>query len=148
MTIRKAVSGDVSKLFELEQELFQAENYPLSRASFFYHVKNNLLYIAEVEGIIAGYVLALVKRKDAKLYSIGVAKAYRGRKIAYKLLEVIIAELLAMDFKQIVLEVRTDNQNAVTLYENFGFKVKKIVKSFYRDGCDAYLMAFKVRDKN
>jgi ribosomal-protein-alanine N-acetyltransferase len=140
MIIRKATSSDVSKLFALEQEIFTAENYPLSRASFAYHTKNNLLYVAEIDGKIAGYVLALVKRAKAKLYSIGVSQAFRGKKIAHVLLETIVHELFSMNFKQIVLEVRIDNEAAIALYKFLGFQIKKTLKSFYLDGCDAYFM--------
>jgi ribosomal-protein-alanine N-acetyltransferase len=147
MIIRKALSFDVSKLFALEQEIFTPENFPLSRGSFAYHVKNNLLYVAEIEGDVAGYALALVKRTNAKIYSIGVSKTYRGKKIAHKLLEAIMNELIAMGFKQILLEVRTDNEAAIALYKNFGFNVQKTAKAFYRDGCDAYIMEFEHADK-
>lgn len=140
MIIRKATSSDVSKLFALEQEIFTSENFPLSRGSFAYHVKNNLVYVAEVDGNIAGYILALIKRANAKIYSIGVSKLYRGRQIALKLLETVMNELISMDFKQTLLEVRTDNEVAISLYKNFGFRIKKTAKAFYRDGCDAYIM--------
>jgi ribosomal-protein-alanine N-acetyltransferase len=142
MIIRRALPSDVSKLFALEQELFTAENFPLSKGSFSYHVKNNLLYVAEIDGKIAGYILALVKRTKAKVYSIGVSHAFRGKKIASKLLKIIMTELNSMNFKQIVLEVRTDNKAAIALYLNFGFEIKKTVPLFYRDGCDAYIMEF------
>ena len=140
MKIRKAQKSDVSSLYALEGELFLKENYPLSRGSFAYHVQNNLLYVAEVEGKIAGYVLVLVKRKNAKLYSIGVAKAYRNRKISHKLLKAVYKELESMGFETLLLEVRVDNEIAIALYEKEGFKVQKKLKYFYRDGCDAYLM--------
>lgn len=140
MIIRKATSSDVSKLFALEQEIFTSENFPLSRGSFAYHVKNNLVYVAEVDGNIAGYILALIKCANAKIYSIGVSKLYRGRQIALKLLETVMNELISMDFKQTLLEVRTDNEVAISLYKNFGFSIKKTAKAFYRDGCDAYIM--------
>lgn len=142
MIIRKATSSDVSKLFALEQEIFTQENFPLSKASLVYHVKNNLVYVAEVDGNIAGYVLALVKRKNAKVYSLGVSQDYRGKKIARRLLLEVITQLFDMDFKQIFLEVRRDNVNAVTLYKSVGFRIQKIAKAFYRDGCDAYIMVF------
>ncbi len=142
MILRKAISSDVSKLFALEQELFSVENFPLSRASFAYHVKNNLLYIAEIDGKTAGYALALIKRTHAKIYSIGVSEVFRGKKIASKLLETLLHEL-SLNFKKITLEVRTDNENAITLYKKFNFTIQKIEKAFYRDGCDAYIMEFQ-----
>jgi ribosomal-protein-alanine N-acetyltransferase len=102
--------------------------------------------LAEVDGNVAGYVLVLIKRANAKLYSIGVSEAYRGKKIAPNLLEVILKELLALGFEKILLEVRTDNKVAIALYENFGFSIKKELKAFYLDGCDAYLMQMKYKD--
>jgi [ribosomal protein S18]-alanine N-acetyltransferase len=140
MKIRKAESFDVSKLFALEQKLFSSANFPLSRGSLAYHVKNNMLLVAEAEGEMAGYVLALVKRSHAKLYSIGVCEAYRGKKIAFKLLEALSAELISLGFSKLLLEVRVDNERAIALYKDFGFILKKQLKAFYRDGCDAYLM--------
>lgn len=138
--IRKAKTSDISKLFALEKELFTSENFPLSRGSFAYHVKNNLLLVAELDESIAGYVLVLVKYNNAKLYSIGISKTYRGKKIASKLLEAVSEELIALDFKKILLEVRVDNEAAISLYKDFGFTFTKRVKAFYRDGCDAYIM--------
>lgn len=140
MTVRRAESCDVSKLYALEQKLFSIENYPLSRGSIAYHVRNNLLYIAEIDGDIAGYILVLIKRKNAKLYSIGISEAYRGKKIAQKLLGFISDEILSLGFIGLLLEVRTDNEAAIALYEKVGFNVVKRLKAFYRDGCDAYLM--------
>ena len=144
MRIRQAVSSDVSKLFALEGTLFAPQNFPLTRGSFAYHVKNSLICVAEADGEIAGYALALVKRTNPKLYSIGVGEAFRGKKIAPKLLEDVIARLAAMGFKKILLEVRTDNEAAIALYENFGFGVKKVVKAFYLDGCDAFVMELEL----
>lgn len=140
MIIRKAQTSDVSKLYALEKELFSIDNYALSRASFAYHVRNNLLYIAEVDGKIIGYALALIKRKKAKLYSIGVSKAHRGEKIAEKLWEVIYEDLISRGFSCFLLEVRIYNEVAISLYKKIGFDVVKLLKGFYRDGCDAYLM--------
>lgn len=145
MTIRKAKPSDVSSLFTLEQKLFCVENFPLSRASFTYHVRNNLLYVAEVEGDTAGYILVLIKRANAKLYSIGVGSSYRAMGIAKKLLETIYAELALLGFKRLFLEVRVDNDIAISLYKKMGFSIVKNLKAFYLDGCDAYLMKLDIQ---
>ena len=147
MTITKASISDVKKLYRLEQEIFGVENFPLSRGSFYYHVRHNLLYVAKTdEGAIAGYALALIRRRDAKLYSLGVDKAHRGGKIACMLMEKISQELTSLGFKRIVLEVRTDNEGAIALYTKLGFSVNKTIEGFYRDGCDAYLMEMDYAD--
>jgi ribosomal-protein-alanine N-acetyltransferase len=144
MILRKAEISDVSSLYVLERELFLPQNYPLSRGSFLYHVKNNLLYVVEVDGKVAGYILVLVKRKKAKIYSLGVSKAYRNRKISQELLRLAFQEILALGFKRVLLEVRTDNEAAIALYKKMGFSELKKLKAFYGDGCDAYLMQLEM----
>lgn len=140
MKIRKVELHDASELFALEQKLFLSENYPLSKSSFYYHIKNNMLFVVEIDKKIAGYILVLIKRKNPKLYSIGVEAQFRGKKIAQKLLGFSIKELSNMGFKSLLLEVRVDNKAAINLYEKIGFVIKKNLNKFYLDGCDAYLM--------
>ena len=141
MTLRKALSGDVRSLYMLEQTLFGTENFPLSKQSLYYHVRHNLLYVAQSDtGEIAGYVLALIRRKNAKIYSLGVAQNFRGLKIARRLMQAMMRELQALAFARSILEVRTDNPEAISLYKSLGFSVTKRLRAFYRDGCDAYLM--------
>ncbi len=141
MKIRQALSSDAGKLHALEEELFSAENFPLSHRSFYYHIRHNLLYVAETqEGDIAGYALALIQRRDAKLYSLGVAPSCRGKGLSGLLLEQILHQLVLLGFKRTLLEVRCDNTQAIVLYRKFGFSITKQLDAFYRDGCDAYLM--------
>lgn len=144
MKIRKAELLDTSKLFALEEKLFLSENFPLSRASFYYHINNNMLFVAEIDSVIVGYILVLIKRKNAKLYSIGVKEEFRGRKIAQKLLEFSIKELSSIAPKALFLEVRVDNIVAINLYKKIGFTIKKKLNKFYLDGCDAYLMELNI----
>ena len=143
MILRKSLPSDVSALYKLEQELFRAENFPLSRASFVYHVKNNLLYVVQVDGEIIGYVLVLTKRSKAKLYSLGVSSFHRGKNIAQKLLLKAIEEVNTLNFTQLLLEVRVDNEAAISLYRKLGFLTTQTLKNFYLDDCDAYLMELK-----
>ncbi len=45
---------------------------------------------------------------------------------------------------EIYLEVRTSNLPAIALYEKLNFQSKSILKSYYRDGEDANLMALEI----
>ncbi|HEX2013641.1 MAG TPA: GNAT family N-acetyltransferase, partial [Nitrososphaera sp.] len=42
---------------------------------------------------------------------------------------------------EIYLEVRVSNTGAIKMYERLGFETKSRLRSYYRDGEDAYLMA-------
>lgn len=140
MRIRKALQSDVKQLSLLEKKLFSKENFPLSKGSFRYHIKNSSLFVMQEGYDIVAYVLVLVKRKDAKLYSIGVDDSWRGQKIANRLLQKSIEELHKLGFVTLLLEVRVDNLEALALYQKIGFEIQKRLKAFYDDGCDAYLM--------
>ena len=85
MILKKAIISDTSKLYALEQKLFSEVNYPLSRNGFYYHIKNNLLYVAKQDNEVVGYILTLIKRSHPKIYSLGVSEAFRGQNIASKL---------------------------------------------------------------
>ncbi len=140
LTVRPALPDDAAALDALEQQLFSVENYPLSRRAFRYHIRHNLLLVVRTqEGELAGYVLALVRRKTPKIYSLGVAPAFRQRGIASLLLQRLTELLAERGFAHVTLEVRRDS-GAITLYRRFGFQTVKTLKAFYRDGCDAYLM--------
>lgn len=145
MIIRKAQSSDVGRLSLLEKKLFSQENFPLSKGSFRYHIKNSSLFVTQIEYDVVAYILILIKRKNAKLYSVGVDAFWRGQKIADRLLQKSIEELRKLGFETLLLEVRVDNFGALAFYEKRGFKIKKRLKAFYGDGCDAYLMQLDIK---
>jgi ribosomal-protein-alanine N-acetyltransferase len=45
---------------------------------------------------------------------------------------------------EIYLEVRTSNDSAIKMYERINFQTKSRLRSYYRDGEDAYLMALEL----
>lgn len=141
MTYRNAVLNDVAALSKLELQLFSAENYPISRQMFRYHIQRNRIIVAlnDAEEII-GYCLVLLRKKWAKLYSLGVLEKYRSEGIAGTLLTQMFQELKNKEYERILLEVRVDNLNAIALYKRHGFKTLRRTSGFYKDGCDAFIM--------
>lgn len=140
MILRPANIKDAKELSLLEKELFGFENFPLSYASFIYHIRNNLLIVAE-ESEIVGYILVLIKRKTPKIYSLGIQSTSRGKGIAKLLLEEIICKTKQKQYKSLVLEVRVDNKSAQELYKKHSFEIIENKKAFYKDGCDALVMS-------
>ncbi|MEB3760318.1 MAG: ribosomal protein S18-alanine N-acetyltransferase [Desulfurococcales archaeon] len=79
------------------------------------------------------------------LISIAVLEEYRGRGIGSALLQhTIDAMRNVYKVASIYLEVRVSNIGAIRLYEKFGFKKARIVREYYRDGEDAYVMVLKL----
>ncbi|MBU1667655.1 GNAT family N-acetyltransferase [bacterium] len=135
--ITQAHISDVSALITLENELFSADNFPLSRSSFYYHVKKNPLFIYREAGQIVGYLLWLKRKNRYRLYSLGVSKKCRGLGIAQALLTYSFERLKASSY---TLEVKTINSSAIRLYKKNGFKEQKLLVNYYPNHCDGYLM--------
>ncbi|WP_345989666.1 N-acetyltransferase [Sulfurimonas sp. HSL1-2] len=139
--VRPAVAADTAALTALETTVFSADNYPLSRRAFYYHIRQNLLLVACTDdGTVAGYILTLIRRRVPKIYSLAVAPGFRNRGVAAKLLEQALHEAALRGFEHMTLEVRSDSPAAIALYRRYGFETLRTLNAFYRDGCDAYLM--------
>jgi len=81
------------------------------------------------------------ERTVGHLVSIAVLKEYRGRGIGSALLgETIRAVKEDYGGEALYLEVRVSNYPAIRLYEKFGFRKVRLIRGYYRDGEDAYVM--------
>ena len=78
--------------------------------------------------------------------SIAVLQEYRRRGIGSALMsEALKAFKEKYDVDAVYLEVRVSNQPAINMYEKFGFVKARIVKGYYRDGEDAYVMVKRMK---
>ncbi|HEY6950071.1 MAG TPA: GNAT family N-acetyltransferase [Nitrososphaeraceae archaeon] len=111
--------------------------------------------VAEFEGNIIGYVMCKVEFgfsnfrklgfvKKGHVVSIAVLEQHRGKKVGTILMEEAMNGLVARRTEEVYLEVRVSNYAAIKMYEKLNFKVKSRLKSYYRDGEDAYLMALEL----
>jgi len=108
---------------------------------------------------LVGYALVLTRKNSSKwrLYSLVVDQQARGRGIAGKLLETIIASATdgrpgqrsqanpkqSCSVQGIILEVKKDNQAAIALYEKYGFQPTGERDNYYSDGSTAVKMILK-----
>lgn len=140
MKVIQAKKEESKELFALEQKLFTKENFPISLRMFRYHLARNICFVAQEDEKIIGYILLLKRKRWLKLYSLGVAREQRGKKIGAQLLEFALQYASAQSYEKVLLEVRSDNEGAIALYQSFGFSVLQKSLEFYGDGCDALLM--------
>jgi len=110
--------------------------------------------VAEVEGIHAGYIMCKTEYgfsnfkklgfvKKGHVVSIAVLPQFRKKGIGKILVEEAMRGVQLRKCDELYLEVRCSNNEAVRLYEKLGFIIKQQLKSYYRDGEDAYLMAIE-----
>jgi [ribosomal protein S18]-alanine N-acetyltransferase len=108
--------------------------------------------VAETDQRIVGYIMCKIEFgfsnfrklgfvKKGHVVSIAVLREYRGKGIGKSLMLEAINGLAVRKTDEIYLEVRVSNDLAVKMYQSLGFLIKSRLRSYYRDGEDAYLMA-------
>lgn len=102
-------------------------------------------FVYEEDEEIVGFVLIDLFDDRAEVIDIAVSLLYRNKKIGDKLLKHIIEICKNKGCENITLEVKVNNQPAIKLYKNNGFKILSIRKKYYSNGTlDAYLMIRKL----
>src|SRR3546814_11046542 len=94
------------------------------------------MLVLEVEERICGFAVARSVLDEAELMLIAVPQKMRGRGYGRALLDKVIVECRRRNVRRIYLEVRSDNENAVMLYESAGFRPVGRRCGYYR-GKDA-----------
>lgn len=135
--------AQVSQRFELstvEKKCFSYDQISTSRFKVFIESNKNLILTIKDEKRIVGYILFLLRKGSFKsrLYSICIDPDYSGQGIAKEVMNQSLFFLKdELKHTHVKLEVKPSNKNAITLYENLGFKKVGRIKNFYTDGEDA-----------
>ena len=140
MIIRKMNLGDVSAIAELEKLCFSD---PWSENSIASEVDNRLSYwlVAEVDGIVAGYVGSQTVLDAADMMNLAVSPVYRRRGIGQALVNALVEHLRQNEVIALLLEVRVSNAPAIALYESLGFEqVGRRPKYYHNPREDALIM--------
>ena len=128
------------------------EHYPHFFWYEHYELWRDIFLVALVDEKIVGYNMCRIEHgighvrrgivKQGHVVSIAVLPEYRRRGIAAAMM---IEAMKTMKEKyqasEVYLEVRVSNEPAIRLYEKLGFRKVKVLRRYYMDGEDAYLMA-------
>jgi [ribosomal protein S18]-alanine N-acetyltransferase len=137
--LRRADSGDLDRLVELENAAFS--NDRLSRRSLRSFIRSRTAHIvvAEQAGALLGYALVLFapRSRAARLYSIAVDPAAAGRGVGRTLLAEAERAAAARGMEALRLEVRQDNLRAIMLYRAGGYLPIGRREAYYEDGAAA-----------
>lgn len=140
--LRKARIEDLSEIITLEKSSFEFDSF--SSAQLRYLItksKSEFLVYLEDKKIIA-YAIGLTRKnaKNLRIYSIAVAKNQRQKGIGKKLfleLEKIAKE---KNLKFTTLEVRSNKEELISIYQKFSYKKIKIIKNYYPQNISAIKM--------
>jgi ribosomal-protein-alanine N-acetyltransferase len=141
---------DLARCAELEAILFPDDD-PWRESAFQTELDAGYLYFgAYVETVgLVGYagisVLGKPGDAEASVHNIGVDPAWQGKGVGRALLRALLARADAFA-APVHLEVRTDNEAAIGLYEAHGFtRIGTRRRYYWPSGADAYTMARAAR---
>ena len=111
--------------------------------------------VAELNDRIVGYIMCKIEFgfsnyrklgfvKKGHVVSVAVLEQDRGKGIGKALMLEGISGVMSRKSDEIYLEVRVSNESAIKMYEKLGFQIKSKLRTYYRDGEDAYLMALEL----
>jgi len=137
--IRPARQEDLDALVVLERASFRGDR--ITRRSFrrALAVRNAALIVETARGALRGYVLVFFRAGSAvaRLYSIAVDGAARGRGVGRRLLAEAERAALRRGRRAMRLEVRRDNGASLALFQGAGYRQFGETADYYEDGMTA-----------
>lgn len=136
-----ASSRDLNALLQLEQACFTGDR--LSKRSFQHFLQRpDGIQLLKVDHQLAGYAILLLHKGTAlaRLYSLAISPRFQGQGLGRVLMEAMIEKAKAAHRFALRLEVREDNQGAIQLYRQLGFRELGRLTEYYQDGSDGLKM--------
>lgn len=141
LEVREAEPIDLDQIVDLENECSPT---PWSRESIRKDLEENdkaIYFVAEVNGVILGYMSLWVALDEAQIMNVNVSSRYRRLGIGKKLMTAMLDKTDKMGIVYYSLEVRKNNTAAIWLYDDMGFSVGGVREGYYKDNNeDALLM--------
>lgn len=142
-----ALTADsLSFLKQLDQDHFPTPWGDESWNKIFQSVGQKFIMISESEGEKTGFALfdKSVADSFAHLLKIVINPTVRGQGQGKALLNEAIRVLKEQGTKSFFLEVEEDNNSAINLYQQAGFKIIHHKKQFYSNGASALIMTLSI----
>jgi ribosomal-protein-alanine N-acetyltransferase len=145
-SIRPAVPADLPRIVALEQDAFATDRFNARQLRYLLTRARATFLVAESPDGPLGYAVALYRRgvPRARLYTVAVAEATRGKGIATALIQALRGAARARGCAALGLEVRADNRSALGLYGKLGFVPSGEIAAYYADGTAAIRMTLSI----
>jgi ribosomal protein S18 acetylase RimI-like enzyme len=133
---------DLDTVEAIELACFQSELLSRRQLRYLLSKANACTLLYQCEGQVVAYAMALYpgRYKPARIYSLAVLSAFRGKKIASQLLDALRQRIIKRGYGEIRLEVRVSQADVQALYRRMGYEFMEFVPRYYGDGEDACRM--------
>jgi ribosomal protein S18 acetylase RimI-like enzyme len=91
------------------------------------------IFIAEFEGNIVGKTHLQITGAEGSIFGLGILPEFRGLGLGRKLLTESIRQLYEMNASSIMLQVESENANALNLYKSCGFEETSVMDYYKLD---------------
>lgn len=131
---------DLEAVVALEGELFPVD--PWSATQWWTELAQPTrdYVVWDVDGIVNGYAGIFISAPTSDLQTIGVSPRMQGHGVGERLLTHMMECAVRAGCREMLLEVREDNESARKLYHRCGFDVISRRSRYYPDGATALIM--------
>jgi ribosomal-protein-alanine N-acetyltransferase len=130
----------IGEVAELEAELFPDDRWSVEQFwSELAQPTRSYVVVTESNRII-GYAGLFVVAPQSDVQTIAVRSDSQGKGVGAALLAALLDEAARRGAAEILLEVRSDNEAAVSIYTRHGFERISHRRGYYPDGGDAAIM--------
>jgi len=136
--------ADLPEVVAIEKASFKT---PWSETLFYNEIFKAIAVprVARINGKVVGYLCANVIIDEGHILNLAVHPEYRGRKIASRMIREVLEIMRTDNCRSVFLEVRVSNQEALKVYEKFGFVLLGTRKNYYTSPVeDAVIMVLRL----
>jgi len=146
ITYRNAQVFDLPIFVSLDKELFPYSPWSTGqyKEEFSSPTRHFVVALDEADNIIGYAGVFAPGATEADILTVGVVPDNRGKGIAKALMALITDWAKAQGSTAMMLEVKTDNVEAIGLYESLGYLKLNIRSNYFGAGLDAQVMRLEL----
>jgi [ribosomal protein S18]-alanine N-acetyltransferase len=146
ITYRVANAFDLPVFVSLDKDLFPYSPWSASqyKEEFYSPTRHFVVALNEQQSIIGYAGVFAPGQAEADVLTVGVVPEYRGKGIAKALMALLTDWANAQGSTAMMLEVKTDNHEAIGLYESLGYLKLNVRKDYFGTGLDAQVMRLEL----
>ena len=143
---RTANAFDLPVFVSLDKELFPYSPWSASqyKEEFSSPTRHFVVALDDAQNILGYAGVFAPGGAEADILTVGVVPSHRGKGIAKALIALITDWAKAQGSTAMMLEVKTDNIEAIGLYESLGYSKRNIRKDYFGAGLDAQVMRLEL----